>query len=684
MENIISGYNRGANITIMNTINHPGHFTEDRKWEGAKLDIIYKDCNTGKKGVEQIDTPMYEYYLLNENEYHVDYNRDFVEKEKVHPVICEHQKLKYDIAEKTGNLEWFKTNKASGNGALNNKVHYHPDVFMSDMNISDHYRFQFDQLYKNEVCPVTKMYFDIECDTINIRGDFPELGEAPVNAISCIMDHTVYAFILRDYDNPLMKKFEDDIKIDGGKSMEAKFVKFIQDYVGGDRPAVYQKRLKALDMEELHIKFGFFDSEIQCIAAFFAMVNKLQPDFVLAWNMGFDTPTLIERIRQCGYNPEDICCHKDFTKNRVAEYVIKYSDLAPDDYAERGDYCNISGYSNWMCQLIQFASKRKGQHAIENFKIDYIGQLICGVRKLDYSHLCDSIKDLPRADFETFILYNIVDTIVQKCIEERVQDIDFVFANTIAFNTRYSKVHRQTVFLTNKRIKEFMRLGYVPGNNVNKENEKVKYQGGFVANLELISTYPMDRINNIPVRLFRNLVDFDYKSLYPSIWRQWNMCKNGMIGQMHILGDSRYGNRFGVKDYETDIAFAQDIHAANWLEFGHRWLNLADFETIVDDAKEYLDNHVTEGYMAINPDNGLIRPFGMMDNVRKQNEGKLIRPFEHMVSDEDFKNYRPNDVKSIKAYSLDTPKDKLHEVYSQKFFNERSDVMARAEANAAM
>ena len=169
MDNIITGYSKGANITIMNTINHPGHFDENNKWIGSKLDLIYKDCDTGKKGVEQIDKPMYEYYLLNDNEYHVDYPRDFIEKELVHPVVCEYSKLKYDIAEKTGNLEWYNKNKACGNSSANNAIHYHPDVFRSDMNLSDHYRFQFAQNYVNEVTPITKMYFDIENDTRFIK-----------------------------------------------------------------------------------------------------------------------------------------------------------------------------------------------------------------------------------------------------------------------------------------------------------------------------------------------------------------------------------------------------------------------------------------------------------------------------------------------------------------------------------
>ena len=55
------------------------------------------------------------------------------------------------------------------------------------MNIEDHYRFRFNNLYKNEPCKITKSYFDIEADTINMMGDFPEPGECPINAITIIM-----------------------------------------------------------------------------------------------------------------------------------------------------------------------------------------------------------------------------------------------------------------------------------------------------------------------------------------------------------------------------------------------------------------------------------------------------------------------------------------------------------------
>ena len=72
---------------------------------------------------------------------------------------------------------------------------------------------------------------------------------------------------------------------------------------------------------------------------------------------------------------------------------------------------------------------------------------------------------LPWLDYITFVLYNIFDVIVQKCIEYKTQDLEYIFAKCIVNNTSYKKGHRQTVYLINRMTKEFDKLGFVIGNN---------------------------------------------------------------------------------------------------------------------------------------------------------------------------------------------------------------------------
>lgn len=656
------------NLTIMNTIYHKANKLPNGKFTEPQMDIIYKNNDTGEKGVQTIMNPDYEFFELNDDVPLTDYPLAFTEKENVHPVRCKYQDLMKTIAEHTNSKEFFYMNKQNGNYAANKALFLHPKILNADMNINDHYRYRFNKRYDNPISPITKMYFDIECDTINMKGDFPDLGECPVNAISCIFQGRIYSFIVRDTTNPSMMEFENEVKHNPGK-VEREFVQFIKDYVGGDDPDIYDGRLEALHLKDIDLVFQFYDNEIQCIKDFFFVVNTLKPDFVLAWNMGFDTPTLIERIRQNGFRPEDIVCHKDF-KNPVCEYVIDYQHY--NDYEERGDFSNISGYSVWTCQMIQFASRRKGQSAIENYKIDYIGELLCGVRKLDYSHICKNIKDFPRANFKMFILYNIIDTIVQQAIEERNQDAEYLFTNTIMYNTRYSKTHRQSIYLTNKKTQFYWDQGLVKGNNPNMYEEKKGFPGAFVADLNLISNYPREYSNEIPLRLFKNLNDFDYTALYPTIYRQWNLSSTTLIAQLIFPEPQRMENRLDVTAYNRSGAFAQDFHTRNWLDFGYRWFNLPSYKEMYEYIKDYYIKNVSTGEVQYfdTSQNNTVYAFG------PRKESKTIQ-MPSRTAIEYANKHNNHDVKPYKKFDGDMAK--IFETESENFFQNRPDVVVKKE-----
>ena len=481
---LLKNYPEGSDVTILNNFYcYPKKNEETGKWDNGSMTLIYKDNITGKKYNECIDNPDYEYYVSDKP---LGYHPLFIHRDEVRKVTTPFAKLEKSIAEETDNLNFYLENINQGNRKANKLLHTVNEVFNSDMNIEDHYRFRFDKEYKNTpFTTISKAYFDIEADTINMKGDFPEPGECPINAITiiCQEQKKFYTFLLRNELNPQIEEFEKNIN----ESLFQEIRDLVRDVVGG------WKKEKKYGLDEYDYQFLFYDEdkELDLIRDLFRLINTYQPDFVLAWNMAFDIPYIIQRIINLGGDPAEIICHPDF-EHKMAEYYV--DTFHQSDFEARGDFANISSYSVYMCQMIQFASRRKGQSAFSQFGLNYIGNAIAGVKKLDYSHITTNIGELPWKDYKTFVLYNIVDTIVQYVIEFVTGDIDYIAGKALMNNTRYAKAHRQTVYLFNRGCKEFAKDGFMICNNINKYKDKPegKFAGAMVANpnklLDIIKT----------------------------------------------------------------------------------------------------------------------------------------------------------------------------------------------------
>ena len=478
------------------------------------------------------------------------------------------------------------------------------------MNIEDHYRYRFGKMYKNEPFRISKSYFDIEVDTINMVGDFPQPGECPINAITliCQDQQEVYTFLLRNKTNPQIEEFENAVK-DG--SIFPELQAFVIDAVGGPEIA---------DKYGVHFKYNFLfydeEDEIKLIGDMFNAINAYKPDFALAWNMSFDVPYIIERIKRLGYNPTDIMCNPDF-KNKIAEYYV--DERNKSDFAERGDFALISSYTVFLDQMIHFASRRKGQSKFISFTLDYIGEQIAKVRKLDYKDITTNITELPYKSYKTFVFYNIMDVIVQYCIEHVTTDIEYVFNKCNMNNTRYSKAHRQTVYLTNRGIKEFYYTddGYIMGNNVNKFNQKpdVKFPGAFVADPLKVNNYSRMCIYGRFIDIFNNLDDFDYASLYPSIIRQFNIAPHTQIGMITIPEQVfEYENRAKLDNWTRASEFMENFQSQMWLEICTRWFGLANYTELYHEVEQFFltKMNAINGLTMYNRD-GLITPMVFYD-----------------------------------------------------------------------
>ena len=166
---MLKQYIEGANVTILNSIYVKPSKISDKKWTKGTIYIIYRDLNTGEKKLEAIEDPDYTYYMSNEGILPAK-NCLFERKENVTPITTKYRNIDRDIADRTGNIDFYKENIYNKNRRAN--AHLHSDcvnVFRSDCDIEDYYRFLFNKEYKNNQFNPTKAYFDIETDIIDIK-----------------------------------------------------------------------------------------------------------------------------------------------------------------------------------------------------------------------------------------------------------------------------------------------------------------------------------------------------------------------------------------------------------------------------------------------------------------------------------------------------------------------------------
>lgn len=585
---LIPEYPFGSDITIINTMyKYPAKQGEKGKYDDGSITIIYHDNQTGEIKHYVMKNPPYVFYSCpdidpNNQE---EYPRFHMPRELLQQHVVPYKDLEYSIAKLNGCIDQYKDNIRMGNKSANKQLHTMPNILNSDMNINNHIRLLFDEMYTNTpIKPLTKSFFDIEVDTTRMAGDFPEPGECPINAISFLneSDNSVHTFLLRDEKNPLIKEFEDSLC----PALFNELHDFVVDAVGGP------KKAKKYGVDKLHYNMYFFDNEIELIRSMYRLIHKLKPMFLLAWNNAFDTPYIVERIKVLGYDPADIMCDSDFEVKfvRFNKDETDFRTGERKEFQERCDYYDVSMTTVILDQMIQFASRRKNSSNINSYHLDDIGEMIAGVHKLDYSHITSSISMLPYLDYKTFVFYNVMDVIVQKCIESKTQDLEYIFNKCLINNTMYSKGHRQTVYLIDRFTKEFALDGEIIGNNCNQGNKKERIRGALVGDPDKTNDYAKLRLRGQVINVCDNLVDFDYKSMHPSMTLQNNMSPNTQIGCIEIPEQIyEYENRFGIEVWHRQEDFAEAITTQNILILCSRWFKLANYKELYNDVIEYFD-----------------------------------------------------------------------------------------------
>ena len=154
------------------------------------------------------------------------------------------------------------------------------------------------------------------------------------------------------------------------------------------------------------------------------------------------------------------------------------------------------------------AYKKWTWNSNENYKLDYIGEKLCGIKKVQHS---ESLDDMWNNNFQKYVYYNAIDCGLVKLIHEKCN------ALTCGITTAWlGRIRAMDCFSTTYIPENLLRIKFAEHGRVlavspkpKKKGDGEKYEGAFVK-------------QPIP-GLHKYCTCNDYASLYPSLMRQFNI-----------------------------------------------------------------------------------------------------------------------------------------------------------------
>lgn len=580
--------------TLIKVVPVKRKITNDISYDSVLL--FYRDEN-GEKKTEFIDRAKVPFYILKDKESEEAYAPPmFIKREKVDRIMVYSDMLYREIALRTDSTSFYDRVISNYPVRLQERnlknLLKHNYIYDADMDISDRYIKNFNESHEPDVnYSLHKCFYDIEVDLMqNGFADkgyigFPdeEVAPCPVNIITLVDGRTleITVFSVVNSKNSLLLNFNKDID---NKITEIK-----------------EKLASEYEFTPSNLTITPYETELECIEAFFAKAHEINPDFMLAWNAHFDLLTLYNRliklynrnpsVRASGISGKDkavmtMSDQKYFLQTDKEGETVYLSPFAyyvcraEQKIIDRMDYLSVLDGINWFDQMDIFANVRKGDLR-ESYSLDAIASDELGREKLDYTGY--TIKNLAWKNYDRFVLYNIVDVTLLALLEKKNLDMDMVQRLSEITNTRFEKVFKKTIALKNFVCKFAEQQGFVMGNNknanygdegpyfekmfLNKKNvvesnqeyidafSKRENFGAYVAD-PLLNDYcgVKDASGKRSMFIYKNVFDEDFSSLYPSIIRAYNLDKNTQIGKYFLIDE--HIKRKLIDEYGYDGLFS--------------------------------------------------------------------------------------------------------------------------------
>jgi DNA polymerase elongation subunit (family B) len=354
---------------------------------------------------------------------------------------------------------------------------------------------ELEAVYNQDNFP-KKTYLDMEIKLIDDSFPEPDKARMPVGLISfCNEDNVTYILsILNSEEQP------DGLTQDQITQME----KEVNEYFRKTVPK--QEKDRALFEQDFKIKYKFFKSEEELMEFYF---HKVMPhfSFVTGWNVTeFDWKYLMNRAKNITVDAmEKMPTRSTFSKIKIPTHL---------------------GVLDYM----QVFEKLKPYKVVENYKLDYIADLVLGTAKLhhDYPSFMEFQKDT-----YLFTMYNVIDVILVKLIEDKlsIMDVAFEISNVaqVDVNKVFSPVHIAEMLMCREFLNKNLKMMKLPWG---EEVADATYAGAYVKD---------------PIPGYYNAIAcYDFSSMYPNIQIQFNISPDTYLGKMDKV--KRKGHEIHTKN----------------------------------------------------------------------------------------------------------------------------------------
>lgn len=591
------------------------------------LYIIWKDTRTGEVSMNPIPNPQVDVYFEKPEYRNHTFNKTEELKEHLYKKRVKYKDMIFEVAKEDGpQMQQFVNSCfATRNYRDLGRVNLSRYAFGHDYDIRVLYRNEWLNKYDNSNERIlTKAFADIEVDGLECKGT-PDYHKCPVDMITIIDTEMkeVYTFALVG-----VKCVEKDTSRMGPDQVREEY----------ERRAMYEHRLEEQAywmnhrvelLEEAHKMFDenypgynfnvyFYEDEAKMLVHFFQCVHKIRANFLMFWNIAFDIPYMMGRIKYLGMDPAEVICHPDFPNK---ECLFK-RDNFHFQIKNKTDFFRVSDYTIYADQMINYAAIRKSQSELRRVALTYIAQKEIEDEKLDYSEEA-TIKTLSYRNWLKYYLYNIKDVFLQVGIEEKTTDVETLYVYSYENITPYENVFKQTVKLRCLQYRYWEKQGMVPGANVNafvhdgeeepeeedeedifddeyeekKKKKDVNYEGALVADPTLNQSFGIMIYGKRANNAFRYSIDMDMSAFYPNTVCAMNIYPACLLYKM-ILQATQYNVRGGEIPFNgiTDVqlnknnsnSFCGDIAkecmdnyvTGNIISFAHKWMNFPSVQDV--------------------------------------------------------------------------------------------------------